>query len=98
MSEAILKIRPLIATARRHLREQAFSPSTIEKYNRLWGRLADYMALSGIDIYNRKVGQDFLEHLYGQFSYSRLGTYEKTVVRKVCYLTEFQQNGAVPVK
>ena len=98
MLETILKIRPLIAVARRHLREQSFSSSTIEKYNRLWGRLVDYMTQSGIDIYNRKVGQDFLEHLYGQFSYSRLGTYEKTVVRKVYYLTEFQENGAVPVK
>lgn len=98
MSKVIVKIHPLIAAAREHLREQAFSPRTVVKYNRLWSRLADYMAVSGFDTYNRDVGQGFLAHLYGQFSYSGLTSHEKSVARKIQYLNEFQEKGSVPVK
>lgn len=98
MSKVIVKIHPLIAAARKHLREQAFSPRTVVKYNRLWIRLADYMAVSGFDTYNLDVGQGFLLHLYGQFTYSRLTPHEKSVVRKIQYLNEFQEKGSVPVK
>lgn len=95
MSKVIVEIRPLIVSAHEHLRKQAFSVSTLKKYSRLWDRIADYMASLGLDAYNRKVGQDFLELLFGRFSYSQLSVQEKTVVRKVQYLTEFQEKGFV---
>lgn len=98
MSEAILKIHALIISANGHLRAQAFSPSTVDKYNHLWSKLVKFMAASGLEVYDREVGQDFLAHLYGQFSYSGLSRNEKSVVRKIQYLTEFQEKGSVQVK
>ncbi|WP_439484114.1 site-specific integrase [Cyclobacterium plantarum] len=98
MSETIVEIRLLIASAQEHLREQAFSVSTLKKYSRLWGRIADYMTISGLDAYDRKVGQSFLENIFGQFPYSQLSVQEKTVVRKVQCLTEFQEKGSVQGK
>ncbi|WAC13209.1 site-specific integrase [Dyadobacter pollutisoli] len=98
MPEVIIKIHALIISANGHLRGQAFSPSTVDKYNHLWSKLAKYMAASGSEVYNRQVGQEFLTHLYGQFSYSGLTRNEKSVVRKIQYLTEFQEKGSVPVK
>jgi integrase/recombinase XerD len=53
------------------------------------------MSRAGVRNYDRQVGQDYLEHLFGRFSYSKLSTNEKTIVRKVQYLTEFQEKGTV---
>jgi integrase/recombinase XerD len=98
MSQVIVKIRLLIESAQDHLREQEFSKSTIDKYSLLWERLVDYMSKSGVRNYNRKVGQYYLEHLFGRFSYSKLSKQEKTIVRKIQYLTEFQEKGIVSRK
>jgi integrase/recombinase XerD len=98
MPEAIIKIHPLIIAANRHLRAQAFSSSTANKYNSLWRKLAKFMAASNLDSYDKGVGQDFLAHLHGQFSYSMLNRSQKSVVRKIQYLTEFQEKGSVQVK
>lgn len=95
MSEVIVKIRLLIAAARGHLKKQSFSASTVEKYSRRWEKIADYMCRTGIWNYDREVGQKYLEHLFGPFSYSPLSIKEKTIVRKVQYLTEFQEKGSV---
>ena len=98
MPEVIVKIRPLIDAACGFMREQAFSASSVEKYTRLWEKMADYMDDLGIGAYNREVGQDFLGHLFGRFSYSQLSINEKTVVRRVEYLTQFQEKGSVSKK
>lgn len=98
MSEVIAKIRLLINAAKRHLKEQAFSTSTVVLYSRRWERIADYMYKSGMRNYNREVGQRYLEHIFGRFSYSKLNKQEKTIVRKVQYLTEFQEKGRVSKK
>jgi len=98
MPEVFVKIRPLIERAQCHLQVQAFSKSTIDKYSQLWERLADYMSKSGDQNYNWEVGHNYLENLFGRFSYSKLSKQKKTIVRKVQYLTEFQEKGSVSKK
>lgn len=98
MQEVIVKISLLIDAAHGHLKEQGFSTSTLEKYGRWWGKIADYMSRSRVWNYNRKVGQNYLEHLFKPFSYSKLSKRDKAIVRKVQYLTEFQEKGTVPKK
>lgn len=56
------------------------------------------MASSGSDIYDGEIGQKFLTHLYGNFSYSGLARSEKAVVRKIQFLSEFQEKGSVSVR
>ncbi len=98
MQEVIVKISLLIDAAHGHLKQQGFLTSTIEKYNRCWEKIADYMSRSRVQIYNRNVGQNYLEHLFKGFSYSKLSKRDKAIVRKVQYLTEFQEKGTVPKK
>lgn len=98
MPEVIVKIHPLIEAAKKHLKEQRFSAGTIDKYSQQWKKIADYMSSLGVRKYNRKVGHKYLENLLGRFSYSRLSRREKTIVRKVQYLTEFQEKGTVSKK
>jgi len=98
MPEVIVKISLLIDAAHEHLKEQAFSTSTVERYSRRWAKIADYMSGLGVRNYNREVGQNYLEHLFGRFSYSQLNVKEKAVVRKVEYLTEFQEKNFVSKK
>lgn len=78
--------------------KQAVAESTILRYNCRWEGLAEYMSRSGVRNYDRGVGQHYLEHLFGRFSYSKLNKVEKTIVRKVQYLTEFQERGTVSKK
>jgi hypothetical protein len=87
MKEFIVKINLLIVAANAHLKELGFSTSTIEKYDRWWARITTYMSRSGVRNYNRKVDQNYLEHLFQQFSYSNLSKRDKAIVRKVEYHT-----------
>jgi len=98
MQEVIVKIRQLIDATLGHLKDQVFSSSTIDQYYRRWEKVADYMSKLGVRDYDRIVGQNYLEHLFGCFSYSKLNKQEKTIVRKVQYLTEFQEKGFVSKK
>jgi integrase/recombinase XerD len=98
MQEVIVKIRLLIEAAQRHLKDQVFSSRTIKSYSWRWEKIADYMSVSGVKNYTKKVGQNYLEHLFGPFSYSKLSKQKKTIVRKVQYLTEFQETGVVSKK
>jgi hypothetical protein len=95
MQEVILKISLLIEAAREDLKKQLVLTSTVERYSQRWEMLSDYMSTLEIKNYNRKVGHNYLEHLFGHFSFSKLSKHEKVIVRKVEYLTQFQEKGSV---
>jgi integrase len=98
MQKVILKIRLLIDAAREDLKKQLVLSSTIKRYSQRWAMLSDYMSTLSIKNYNRQVGQNYLEHLFGCFSFSKLSKHEKTIVRKIEYLTQIQEKGSVARK
>lgn len=76
------------------------STVTIRNYHWIWRRLEQYMIENGIDSYDPLVGRMFLSHRFGlNCDYSKLSTSEKSFIRSIKILSEYQSGGHVsPLK
>lgn len=69
------------------------SERALSRYRRKWQGIKGYMLSKNIRLYNKKVGQSYLKHLFGNFDYHQLGESERNVVNITEALSEFQETG-----
>lgn len=78
-----------------YLKKLKRRPSTIENYTEVWRRVKIFMKLHKLRFYDKKVGQQYLQNLYGNYNYSTLTKFRKDIVNYVEGLAEFQESGTI---
>jgi site-specific recombinase XerD len=95
MKNCIYSIEELTTTAVDFLHKQSYSRGTINKYRSTWEELKKYMKLLNLNDYNVAVGEGFATSRLGDCEYNELTKDKKQILRRINYLTEFQETGTV---
>jgi integrase/recombinase XerD len=89
------KIEELIVVATNYLQQQSFSEESIRKYCSTWNQLKKFMKIHQLQIYNAVVGEKFLICKLGNYEYKKLSSHNKHLIRRIHFLTEYQETGSV---
>lgn len=85
----------LLVEAIQYLQRQSFSTSTITKYISTWNQLKGFMVNNDLQTFNVVVSEKFLLTEFGDYQYEKLTTQQKCIVRRIQFLTEYQEAGSV---
>ncbi|WNF35105.1 site-specific integrase [Bacillaceae bacterium IKA-2] len=75
------------------LRDMSYSESRISQYRSAWQKLATFMENNQIEYYSASVGGAFIADFIGTGKYEEFSHWEKSIIRCVDVLTEFQSTG-----
>ena len=95
MKKCIRTIDDLSADAVDYLRKQSFSIKSIKKYQSTWNQLQAFMKSNEMQIFNAVVSEKFLIGKLGNYEYEKLSSHQKHLIRRVNFLTEYQETGYV---
>lgn len=85
----------LFAEAVECLQRQTFSTSTIKKYISTWMQIKVFMVKQELQTFNAVVSEKFLLIKFGDYQYEHLTRQQKCIVRRIQFLTEYQETGSV---
>ena len=78
-----------------HLKKIGRADRTIRDYCQSWDKLKVYMESNNVIFYDKAVGRNFLDSLYGKFNYAKLYPYAKRMYNEIEALGEFQDTGRI---
>jgi integrase/recombinase XerD len=88
----------IIDSAIIHLQKLAISQGTIIKYHATWKQLLQFIKDNQINSLNAASCECFLQTKFGNYDYSELTKPQKSIVRRVTFLVEYQENGYIMLK
>jgi integrase/recombinase XerD len=84
-----------IEDVKRELLRIGYGDKTIERYQRAWNRLIDYMKERSIEAYSTKVGLDFLEEAFQITVFTALTNENKMRARSINVLNDYYLHGVI---
>lgn len=95
MEKCINSIDDLSAAAVGYLQRQSFSSASIRKYCSTWTQLKDFMKIQDLQTFNAATSEMFLKSKFDNYEYEKLSKSQKQLIRRIHFLTEYQETGSV---
>ena len=77
------------------LRENGYKPSCIKRYSITWEYLQAYMVVKGMPLYDRFIGESYLNNRFDVKDHQELTRPQKEKVRHIAVLTDFLEHGFI---
>jgi hypothetical protein len=77
------------------LRENGHKPSCIKRYSRTWEYLQAYMVEKGMHLYDRVIGESYLNNRFDVKDHQKLTRNQKEKVRHIAVLTDYLEHGFI---
>jgi site-specific recombinase XerD len=98
MKEKVKDYGLLIANATDYLKTKlCYHPCTVNRYNRIWRWMKEFMNAKGIQHYDQKVEKQILYHRFQHRTIKQLTRHEKEVHNSIKMMSEFALTGAIKV-
>jgi integrase/recombinase XerD len=88
-------IQELVFEVENYFKSISYHKQTIKCYQNGWDEIKRFMDENSIKYYEAKVGNDFIQKVFGNRSYSQLCRKEKDLIRCANVLIEYQISGCI---